>query len=62
MHEYDIALKSVLRRLTGRVLAELTGFEIQRWLNVRVAGSVGETADWRVWSISNSRVRMTRFG
>ena len=52
MHEYDIALKSVLRRLTGSVLRELTGFSVARWHNVelpvvqnRRADMLGETAD-----------------
>jgi len=52
MHEYDITLKSVLRRLTGSVLRELTGFTVTRWHNVelpavqnRRADMLGETAD-----------------
>jgi len=52
MHEYDIALKSVLRRLTGGVLRELTGFAVKRWHNAelpavqsRRADMLGETAD-----------------
>lgn len=52
MHEYDVALKSVLRRLTGSVLRELTGFAVTRWHNVelpavqnRRADMLGETAD-----------------
>ena len=52
MHEYDIALKSVLRRLTGTVLRDLTGFTVTRWHNVelpavqnRRADMLGETAD-----------------
>jgi hypothetical protein len=31
MHEYDIALKSILMRLAGSVLEELTGFAVARW-------------------------------
>ncbi len=52
MHEYDITLKSVLRRLTGSVLLELTGFRVTRWHNVELpevrsgrADMLGETAD-----------------
>lgn len=52
MHEYDIALKLVLRRLTGTFLRELTGFTVSRWHNVelpavqnRHADMLGETAD-----------------
>jgi len=52
MHEYDIALKSVLRGLTGSVMRELTGFTVARWHNVelpavqnRRADMLGETAD-----------------
>ena len=51
MHEYDIALKSVIRRLSGRVLETLTGFAIERWHNVELpeirtlrADLIGETA------------------
>jgi predicted transposase YdaD len=52
MHEYDITLKSILRRLTGTVLRDLTGFTVARWHNVelpavqnRRADMLGETAD-----------------
>src|SRR5665213_114659 len=52
MHEYDITLKSVLRRLTGSVLRDLTGFKVTRWHNVELAAvqnrradMLGETAD-----------------
>ena len=52
MHEYDIALKCVLRRLTGRALRELTGFAVARWHNAelpavqsRRADMLGETAN-----------------
>jgi hypothetical protein len=52
MHEYDITLKSVLRRLTGSVLRDLTGFAVTRWHNVelpavqnRRADMLGETGD-----------------
>ena len=52
MNEYDIALKSVLRRLTGSVLRDLTGFTVTRWHNVelptvqnRRADMLGETRD-----------------
>ena len=36
MHEYDITLKSVLRRLPGSLFAELTGFAFVRWHNVEL--------------------------
>ena len=52
MHEYDIALKSVIRRLSGSALRALTGFAIERWHNVELpevrnlrADMIGETAD-----------------
>jgi len=52
MHDYDIALKSLLRRLTGSVLRDLTGFTVTRWHNnelpavqSRRADMLGETAD-----------------
>ena len=52
MREYDITLKSVLRRLSGNVLAELTGFAIARWHNVELpevrsyrVDMLGETVD-----------------
>ncbi len=52
MHEYDITLKSVLRRLSGSVLSELTGFAISHWHNVALpevrsyrVDMLGETAD-----------------
>lgn len=52
MHEYDITLKSVLRRLTGSVLRDVTGFAVRSWHNVelpavqnRLADMLGETAD-----------------
>jgi predicted transposase YdaD len=52
VHEYDIALKSVIRRLSGPVLQTLTGFAIQRWHNVELPevralrmDMVGETMD-----------------
>jgi hypothetical protein len=31
MHEYDIALKSILMRRAESVLQELTGFAVARW-------------------------------
>jgi predicted transposase YdaD len=50
MHEYDATLKSILTRLAGRTLAELTGFAVERWHNVelpavrhRRADLIGET-------------------
>jgi hypothetical protein len=52
MHEYDVALKSILMRLTGSVLAKLTGFEVKHWHNVELpdvtslhVDLLGETAD-----------------
>ena len=52
MHEYDIALKSVLTRRTGGVLTRLTGREVVRWHNAelpevrsRQADLLGETAE-----------------
>jgi len=52
MSEYDAALKSVLQRLTGSVLEQLTGFKVSRWHNVelpavqnRRADMLGETGD-----------------
>jgi predicted transposase YdaD len=52
VHEYDIALKSVIRRLSGPALQTLTGFAIQRWHNVELpevralrVDMVGETRD-----------------
>ncbi len=55
MHEYDIALKSILMRLPGSVLEELTGFAITRWHNAELpqvrnprVDLLGETADGRL--------------
>jgi predicted transposase YdaD len=52
VHEYDIALKSVLRRLDGKALAAVTGFAIERWHNVELpevrsprVDMLGETHD-----------------
>jgi len=52
VNTYDIALKSVLRRLSGRVLRNLTKFAVTRWHNVELpavqeqrADMLGETAD-----------------
>jgi predicted transposase YdaD len=52
VHEYDTALKSVIRRLSEGALRALTGFAIARWHNVEFpevrtlrADMVGETAD-----------------
>jgi hypothetical protein len=36
VHEYDIALKSVIRGLSAPVLETLTGFAIDRWHNVEL--------------------------
>jgi hypothetical protein len=58
MHEYDIALKSILMRLNGSVLTELTGFAVERWHNVelpavqnRRVDMLGQTADGRLLHI-----------
>jgi hypothetical protein len=55
MHEYDVTLKSILTRLAGSVLAELTGFAVERWHNVelpavrhRRADLIGETSSGRL--------------
>jgi hypothetical protein len=55
VHEYDIALKSVIRRLSGSALEAITGFAIERWHNVEFpevrvlrVDMVGETADGRL--------------
>ena len=55
MHEYDIALKSILMRLPGSVIEELTGFAITRWHNAELpqvrnprVDLLGETADGRL--------------
>jgi hypothetical protein len=55
MHEYDVALKNILMRLAGSVLAELTGFEVKLWHNVELpevrslrVDMLGETADGRL--------------
>jgi len=45
MNEYDIALKSVLRRLTGGVLRDLTGFSVTRWHNVELPAVQNRRAD-----------------
>jgi hypothetical protein len=55
MHEYDVALKSILMRLAGSVLAEITGFEVKLWHNVELpevrslrVDMLGEIADGRL--------------
>jgi len=55
---YDIALKSILRRLSGNVLREITGLNIARWHNVELpvvqnlrADMLGETADGQLLHI-----------
>lgn len=52
VHEYDTALKSVIRRLSGSALLTLTGFAIERWHNVELpevrtlrVDMVGETGN-----------------
>jgi hypothetical protein len=58
MHEYDIALKGALRRLTGTVLRQLTGCKVARWENTelsavqsRRADMLGETVDGKLLHI-----------
>jgi predicted transposase/invertase (TIGR01784 family) len=58
MHEYDIALKSILMRLNGSVLAQLTGIAVERWHNVelpavqnRRVDLLGQAADGRLLHI-----------
>jgi len=55
LHEYDIALKSILTRLAGSVLEGLTGFAVARWHNTELpevrnlrADMLGETSDGRL--------------
>jgi hypothetical protein len=55
MREYDIALKSILMRLPGTVIQELTGFAITRWHNDELpqvrnprVDLLGETTDGRL--------------
>jgi len=45
MHEYDIALKSILMRRTGSLLTRLTGFEVSRWHNTEFAEVRSRRAD-----------------
>ncbi len=52
MHDYDIALKSILRHLTGRALFRLTGYRVKRWrdtelvvAHTRRVDLLGETTD-----------------
>jgi predicted transposase YdaD len=58
VQEYDIALKSVIRRLSGSALKALTGFAIEQWHNVELpevrtyrVDMLGETADGNVIQI-----------
>ena len=58
MHEYDIVLKSVIRRLGGEALELLTGFAIDQWHNVELpevrtlrADMVGEAAQGKLVQI-----------
>jgi predicted transposase/invertase (TIGR01784 family) len=55
MHESDAILKSILTRLAGSVLIELTGFAVERWHNTelpavrhRRADLLGETSSGRL--------------
>jgi hypothetical protein len=45
MHEYDAALKSVLTRVGGTVLTELTGFTVTRWHNAELPAVRHRRAD-----------------
>ena len=45
MHEYDIALKSALRRLSGSVIRQLAGCRVVRWQNVELAAVKNPRAD-----------------
>lgn len=52
MHEYDTALKTILRRLKGSLIPELTGFAVKSWINVELplvqsprVDMLGRTAD-----------------
>jgi hypothetical protein len=36
MHEYDTILKRLLMRFSPAAAAQLTGFEVRRWLNVEL--------------------------
>src|SRR5258707_12065279 len=55
MQEYDTTLKSVLQRLSVRMLEQMTGFAVQRWHNVELpevrslrVDLLGETADQKL--------------
>jgi len=45
MHEYDIALKSILTRREGTILARLTGLEVAVWHNIELPEVRGRHAD-----------------
>jgi hypothetical protein len=67
MHEYDIALKTVLMRLAGGVLEQLTGFAVARWRNTELpevrnprVDLPGETADGRLVQVELQRYRRFR--
>lgn len=52
VHEFDIALKNVLRQLSGTVMAMLAGFPVEHWHNVELGqvhslrvDLLGETGD-----------------
>jgi hypothetical protein len=59
MREYDIALKNVLRRPPGRLLAELTGLEVTKWHNLELAETRARSAD-RVGSAGGSPAAIRR--
>jgi hypothetical protein len=75
MHEYDVALKGVLRRLNAGMLERVTGFAVKDWLNVELpevrssrADLLGETADGHLVHIelqstndSNMALRMAEY-
>ncbi|MGD1073001.1 MAG: DUF4351 domain-containing protein [Bryobacteraceae bacterium] len=68
MHEYDTTLKSILTKLAGSVIVELTGFRVERWHNAelpsvrhRRADMLGETSQGRLVHIelqSTNQARM----
>ena len=75
MHDYDIALKLTLQGAAGLALRELTGVNIERWLNVELpevrntrVDLLGETSDQRLIHIelqsrndANMAVRMAEY-
>ena len=45
MHEYDIALKSILMRRTGSLLTRITGLKVERWHNTEFPEVRNQRAD-----------------